>query len=120
MNVSYGIAVEWIIFITSLVKNEIRVMQAALVGSILANFLVILSMAFLVGGLQYCEEVYDSLVTQKSNSLLALAFLSLLIPVGMPPPFQSCYTDLVQTACHASSSDLDKADERVLKLSRGT
>jgi Ca2+:H+ antiporter len=82
MNVSFGNAVELIIFIIALVKNEIRVVQAALVGSILANLLLILGMAFLIGGLQYREQIYDSLVTQMSASLLALAVLSLLIPVS--------------------------------------
>ncbi|ETN37421.1 calcium/proton exchanger [Cyphellophora europaea CBS 101466] len=104
LNVSFGNAVELIIFIIALVKNEIRVVQAALIGSILANLLLILGMAFVVGGLQYREQVYDSLVTQMSAALLALAVLSLLIP----------------TAFHASFNDLDMADERVLKLSRGT
>ena len=104
MNVSFGNAVELIIFIIALVKGEIRVVQAALIGSILANLLLILGMAFLVGGLQYREQVYDSLVTQMSASLLALAVLSLLIP----------------TAFHASFSDLAKADDATLKLSRGT
>ena len=80
--------VELIIFIIALVKNEIRVVQAALVGSILANLLLILGMAFLVGGLQYREQVYDSLVTQMSASLLALAVLSLLIPVSTLPRCQ--------------------------------
>ena len=93
MNVSFGNAVELIIFIIALVKNEIRVVQAALVGSILANLLLILGMAFLVGGLQYREQVYDSLVTQMSASLLALAVLSLLIPV---PSLQPCL-DIVLT-----------------------
>lgn len=104
LNVSFGNAVELIIFIIALVKNEIRVVQAALIGSILANLLLILGMAFVVGGLQYREQVYDSLVTQMSAALLALAVLSLLIP----------------TAFHASFQDLDMADEAVLKLSRGT
>ncbi len=82
MNVSFGNAVELIIFIIALVKNEIRIVQAALVGSILANLLLILGMAFLLGGLRYREQIYDSLVTQMSASLLALAVLSLLIPVS--------------------------------------
>lgn len=104
LNVSFGNAVELIIFIIALVKNEIRVVQAALIGSVLANLLLILGMAFVVGGLQYREQVYDSLVTQMSAALLALAVLSLLIP----------------TAFHASFDDLDMADSAVLKLSRGT
>lgn len=41
LNVSFGNAVELIIFIIGLVKNEVRVVQAALLGSILANLLLV-------------------------------------------------------------------------------
>ncbi|KAK5052550.1 hypothetical protein LTR84_002415 [Exophiala bonariae] len=104
LNVSFGNAVELIIFVIALVKNELRIVQAALIGSLLANLLLILGMAFLIGGLEFQEQIYDSTVTQMSAALLALAVLSLLIP----------------TTFHASFNDLDLADERVLKLSRGT
>lgn len=67
--------------IIALVKNEIRIVQAALIGSLLANLLLILGMAFLIGGLEFQEQIYDSTVTQMSAALLALAVLSLLIPV---------------------------------------
>ncbi|OCT53534.1 membrane bound cation transporter [Cladophialophora carrionii] len=109
LNVSFGNAVELIILyaasfynlrslltccsIIALVKNQIRIVQASLIGSLLANLLLILGMAFLIGGLEYQEQIYDSTVTQMSACLLALAVLSLLIP---------------------------KADTAVLKLSRGT
>ncbi|KAL8928593.1 MAG: hypothetical protein Q9208_001827 [Pyrenodesmia sp. 3 TL-2023] len=79
LNVSFGNAVELIIFI-ALVKNQVRIVQASLLGSILANLLLILGMAFLIGGLQYQEQVYNSTVTQLSACLLCLAVLSLLIP----------------------------------------
>ncbi|KAL9598859.1 MAG: hypothetical protein Q9219_004198 [cf. Caloplaca sp. 3 TL-2023] len=103
LNVSFGNAVELIIFI-ALVKNEIRIVQASLLGSILANLLLILGMSFLVGGLRYQEQVYNNTVTQLSACLLCLAVLSLLIP----------------TAFHASFSDTKRADIAVLKVSRGT
>ncbi|KAL8815248.1 MAG: hypothetical protein Q9223_005596, partial [Gallowayella weberi] len=41
----------------ALVKNEIRIVQASLLGSILANLLLILGMGFLVGGLRYREQI---------------------------------------------------------------
>ncbi|EXJ89388.1 hypothetical protein A1O3_02455 [Capronia epimyces CBS 606.96] len=104
LNVSFGNAVELIIFIIALVKNEIRIVQASLIGSLLANLLLILGMAFVIGGLEYREQIYDSTVTQMSACLLALAVLSLLIP----------------TAFHASFNDLAAADRAVIKLSRGT
>lgn len=104
INVTFGNAVELIIFIIALVKNEIRIVQASLLGSILANLLLIMGMAFLAGGLRFQEQIYNSTVTQMSACLLSLSVVSLLLP----------------TAFHASWSDSDSADRETLKVSRGT
>ncbi|KAL1861032.1 hypothetical protein Plec18170_001547, partial [Paecilomyces lecythidis] len=103
INVTFGNAVELIIFI-ALVKNEIRVVQASLLGSILANLLLILGMAFLLGGLRFQEQIYNSTVTQMSACLLSLSVTSLLLP----------------TAFHASWASNTNADKYSLKVSRGT
>lgn len=79
-------------------QNEIRIVQASLLGSILANLLLILGMCFLYGGLRFREQVrdqqvnsctsteqaqiYNSTVTQMSACLLSLSVTSLLLPVG--------------------------------------
>ena len=104
INVTFGNAVELIIFIIALVKNEIRIVQASLLGSILANLLLILGMAFLLGGLRFQEQIYNSTVTQMSACLLSLSVTSLLLP----------------TAFHASWSNSENADRETLKVSRGT
>ncbi|KAF3762792.1 calcium/proton exchanger [Cryphonectria parasitica EP155] len=104
MNVTFGNAVELIIFIIALVKNEIRIVQASLLGSILSNLLLILGMCFVLGGLRFREQIYNSTVTQMSACLLSLSVISLLLP----------------TAFHASFSSSDEADSQVLKVSRGT
>ncbi|KAJ2982045.1 hypothetical protein NUW58_g6529 [Xylaria curta] len=103
LNVTFGNAVELIIFI-ALVKGEIRVVQASLLGSILANLLLILGGAFFLGGLRFREQVYNSTVTQMSACLLSLSVISLVLP----------------TAFHASFNDTALADEQSLKISRGT
>ncbi|CAK7219801.1 hypothetical protein SCUCBS95973_003943 [Sporothrix curviconia] len=103
MNVTFGNAVELIIFI-ALVKDEIEIVQASLVGSILSNLLLILGMCFLLGGLRYREQIYNSTVTQMSACLLSLSVSSLLLP----------------TAFHASFSSTTDADTKVLEVSRGT
>jgi Ca2+:H+ antiporter len=41
----------------ALTKGEIRIVQASLIGSILANLLLILGMSFLLGGLRFREQV---------------------------------------------------------------
>jgi Ca2+:H+ antiporter len=58
LNVTFGNAVELIIFIIALVAKEIRIVQASLLGSILANLLLILGMCFLFGGLRFREQVH--------------------------------------------------------------
>jgi Ca2+:H+ antiporter len=69
LNVSFGNAVELILFIILLAGDQIRVVQAALLGSILANLLLILGMAFLLGGLRYQEQVSISWnVLQYANA----------------------------------------------------
>ncbi|KAI1123228.1 Sodium/calcium exchanger protein-domain-containing protein [Nemania abortiva] len=103
LNVTFGNAVELIIFI-ALVKGEIRVVQASLLGSILANLLLILGGAFFLGGLRFREQVYNSTVTQMSACLLSLSVISLVLP----------------TAFHASFKDSTLADQQSLKISRGT
>ncbi|KAK8169671.1 membrane bound cation transporter [Phyllosticta citrichinensis] len=104
LNVSFGNAVELILFIILLAKDQIRVVQASLLGSILANLLLILGMAFLLGGLRFQEQVYNNTVTNMSACLLSLAVMSLLLP----------------TAFHASFSNEANADVKTLKVSRGT
>lgn len=79
-------------------------MQASILGSILANLLLILGMAFTLGGLRFQEQVYNSKVTQMSAVLLSISSMSLLLP----------------TAFHASFSDFDTAEDKTLQISRGT
>ncbi|KAL8849593.1 MAG: hypothetical protein Q9221_005420 [Calogaya cf. arnoldii] len=105
MNVTFGNAVELIIFI-ALVKNEIRIVQASLLGSILANLLLILGMGFLVGGLRYREQSVTSgkdfdpspFLFPKSNWVVVDQ-----LTVG-------------QTAFHASFTENKDADAAVLKI----
>ncbi|EXJ83688.1 Ca2+:H+ antiporter [Capronia coronata CBS 617.96] len=104
LNVTFGNAVELIIFIIALVAKEVRVVQAAALGSILSNLLLILGMCFVAGGLRFREQLYNSTVSQMSACLLCLSVISLLLP----------------TAFHASFSDTETADHVVLKVSRGT
>lgn len=82
LNVTFGNAVELIIFIIALAKREISIVQASLIGSILSNLLLILGMAFLLGGLRFREQVYNNTVTQMSACLLTLSVGSLVLPVS--------------------------------------
>lgn len=50
-------ALNWRVDTKSCSQNEIRIVQASLLGSILANLLLILGMCFLFGGLRFREQV---------------------------------------------------------------
>jgi Ca2+:H+ antiporter len=82
LNVTFGNAVELIIFIIALAAKEVRVVQAAALGSILSNLLLILGMCFVTGGLRFREQLYNSTVSQMSACLLCLSVISLLLPVS--------------------------------------
>ena len=106
LNVTFGNAVELIIFIIALVKDEINIVQASLVGSILSNLLLILGMCFLFGGLRFREQIYNSTVTQMSACLLSLSVISLLLPTA----FKAAFSD----------NSSEAANIAVLQVSRGT
>ncbi|KAA8636768.1 hypothetical protein SMACR_00194 [Sordaria macrospora] len=108
LNVTFGNAVELIIFI-ALVKNEINIVQASLLGSILANLLLILGMAFLLGGLRFREQIYNSTVTQMSACLLSLSVISLVLPTAFHYSFME-----------APDTEKKDVDQKTLKISRGT
>ena len=104
LNVTFGNAVEIIVFVIGLTAGEVRVVQAAAVGSILSNLLLILGMSFVLGGLRFREQLYNKTMSQMSACLLCLSVVSLLLP----------------TAFHAAFADDVQANETVLKVSRGT
>lgn len=104
LNVTFGNAVELIIFIIALAQNKIRIVQASLLGSILANLLLILGMGFFLGGMRFREQIYNSTVTQMSACLLSLSVISLVLP----------------TAFYESFQDQSLAESESLKISRGT
>ncbi|KAB8446239.1 hypothetical protein FH972_025221 [Carpinus fangiana] len=112
LNITFGNTVELIIFVTAIAKNEIRIVQASLLGSILANLLLALGLSFLVGGLRFREQVHVHLdyrldfadfcsdVQLYNNTNERLSALS------------RCYQPHI--AYH------NEADTMVIELSRGT
>ncbi|GJC84941.1 vacuolar calcium ion transporter [Colletotrichum liriopes] len=83
-------------------QNEIRIVQASLLGSILANLLLILGMSFFLGGLRYREQ---------------LGFAR-MFPLSLISSLQRLMA--LQTAFHASFQNTFKAEDQTLKISRGT
>lgn len=61
-------------------RNLIPVIQAAILGSIMANLLLCLGMCFFVGGLRREEQVFHEAVSEVGTGLLLVAGFGLLIP----------------------------------------
>jgi len=61
-------------------KGYLAVVQAAIIGSILANLLLVLGLAFLVGGLRHGTQRFDHGRARTTSVLLLLATAALVLP----------------------------------------
>ncbi|KAF2009925.1 vacuolar calcium ion transporter-like protein /H(+) exchanger [Aaosphaeria arxii CBS 175.79] len=80
LNATFGNAVELIVSIQALIKDEIVIVKTSLIGSMLSNLLLVLGMAFFCGGVNRIEQHFNVTVAQTAASLLALCIASLIIP----------------------------------------
>ena len=99
INATFGNAVEVVIAVQALIANEIRVVQASMIGSIFSNLLLVLGSCFFFGGLKHKEQSFNATAATANMSLLALSSIALVLPT----PFASYY---------------DIHNERVLVVSR--
>jgi Ca2+:H+ antiporter len=77
---------EFFIGIFALRAGLLDVVRAALVGSILANTLLVLGLAFLVGGLRHGPQKFGADQTKMMSTLLVLAVAALAIPTMAAGP----------------------------------
>lgn len=82
-----GAVVELVLFMVLLHNHDearhmnlIPVIQAAILGSILANLLLCLGMCFFVGGIRRTEQTFHEAVSEVGTGLLLVAGFGLLIP----------------------------------------
>lgn len=73
-------AVELIVSVQALIKDEITIVKTSLIGSMLSNLLLVLGMAFFAGGFNRVEQFFNITVAQTAASILALSIASLIIP----------------------------------------
>lgn len=87
LNASFGNAVEVVVAIQALMKDEIRVVQASMIGSIFSNLLLVLGCCFLFGGFVYKEQKFCGLNAMAGMGLLALSSIAFVLPT----PFGEYY-----------------------------
>lgn len=82
LNATFGNAVEVIVSIIALSQNQITVVQASMLGSILSNLLLVLGCCFVAGGVKFPQQFFNQTVAQTMSSLMALSVIGLLLPAA--------------------------------------
>src|SRR3954468_8601110 len=80
LNATFGNVTELVISVFLILDNQIEVVKASLTGSILGNLLLVLGLAFFVGGLGHKEQTYSERAASVHTSSLVLAVIGLLMP----------------------------------------
>ena len=80
LNATFGNAPELIIALVALRAGYFGMVRASLIGAILANLLLALGVAFLVGGVRYHEQTYNPHVSRVYSSMMLISVVSLIVP----------------------------------------
>ena len=84
LETTLGSLVEMVLFIVLLVNNReqgVPIVQAAILGSILANLLLCMGLCFFFGGLRRHEQTFHDAVSDIGSNLMLVAGFALVIPV---------------------------------------
>lgn len=84
INATFGNMTELIISVIALIKGETEVALASIIGSIIANLLLLFGLAMIAGGLKYKEQNIGTEAAQSNITLLAIIIIYLLIPSIIP------------------------------------
>ena len=80
LNATFGNLPELIIAMVALRAGLVDMVRASLVGALLANLLLALGVAFLLGGLRHRVKEYNPAAARSYATTMLLATLSLLVP----------------------------------------
>ncbi|KAI5450850.1 hypothetical protein NCC49_002591 [Naganishia albida] len=116
LNASFGNAVELLISILALVKGDIPLVQASMIGSILSNTLLVLGMCYFAGGLRFHEQLYQVAASQLQISLLGISIAAIILPAA----YHFATSPNAAGVNTADITDLANGEERhLLSISRG-
>lgn len=112
----------------TLANDQVRIVQASILGSILVNLLPILGSALIATHTTGGDESLDSTETQMLACLLFVSVFIFMIPVRFPPPSPTppCPTTLhlhthpPQTAFRFTFNDAQLVNDMVINVSRAS
>ncbi|TRM58539.1 Sodium/calcium exchanger protein-domain-containing protein [Schizophyllum amplum] len=82
LNATLGNVVEMIIAGIALKECNLELVQSSLLGGLLSNMLLVLGMAFIVGGFRFHSQEFQPMVAQLNSSLMTVSVISLIIPAA--------------------------------------
>ena len=82
LNATFGNAPELIIALVALRAGFLDMVRASLVGAILANLLLALGVAFLLGGLRHHEQRFNPTAARAYSTMMFVAAVSMIVPSG--------------------------------------
>ncbi|MFL6230661.1 MAG: calcium/proton exchanger [Pyrinomonadaceae bacterium] len=80
LNATFGNAPELIISLVALRAGFLDMVRASLVGAILANILLALGVAFLLGGVRYHDQRFNATAARAYGTMMFMAAVSLAVP----------------------------------------
>jgi len=80
LNATFGNAPELIIALVALHAGLLDMVRASIAGAILANLLLALGVAFLLGGLRFHTQTYNATAARLYSSMMLVAAVSLTVP----------------------------------------
>src|SRR4026208_158817 len=80
LNATFGNAPELIIAFVALKAGLLDMVRASLIGAILANLLLALGVAFLLGGFRYHEQRFNATAARAYSTMMFLAAVIMTVP----------------------------------------
>ena len=80
LNATFGNAPELIIAVVALRAGYVDMVRASIIGAILANLLLALGVAFVLGGRRYKDQTYNAGASRLYSTMMLLAAVSLAVP----------------------------------------
>lgn len=80
LNATFGNATELIITLIAVHANELEVVRASIIGSVIGNILLVLGLSVFVGGIRYKEQVFSKDVAGVHTVMLILAVIAICTP----------------------------------------
>ncbi|KAH9022080.1 hypothetical protein EDB83DRAFT_2555693 [Lactarius deliciosus] len=78
-------AVEVIVAVVGLIRNEPQAVQASLLGSLIVNTLLIPGLCFFFGGLCFSDQHFNRMIARPKSPMVILGFIAFILPSTLGP-----------------------------------